>query len=68
MRTKLLGISQVGKAADFDSAMQWFESIIPSQVSWAVIELGFLAALQAVIGGFDSHTVHHVLSEYSVVR
>ena len=24
----------------------------------AVIELGFLAALQAVIGGFDSHTVH----------
>lgn len=25
---------------------------------WAVIELGFLAALQAVIGGFDSHTVH----------
>ena len=26
---------------------------------WAVIELGFLAALQAVIGGFDSHTVHH---------
>lgn len=27
---------------------------------WAVIELGFLAALQAVIGGFDSLTVHHI--------
>ena len=25
---------------------------------WAVIELGFLAALQAVIEGFDSLTVH----------
>ena len=25
---------------------------------WAVIELGFLAVLQAVVGGFDSHTVH----------
>ena len=28
---------------------------------WAVIELGFLAALQAVIGGFDSHTVHQYI-------
>ena len=26
-----------------------------------MIELGFLAALQAVIGGFDSHTVHQAL-------
>ncbi len=25
-----------------------------------MIELGFLAALQAVIGGFDSHTVHQI--------
>ena len=31
----------------------------PGTKFWAVIELGFLAALQAVIGGFDSHTVHH---------
>ena len=29
-------------------------------IIWAVIELGFLAALQAVIGGFDSHTVHQI--------
>ena len=29
------------------------------QEIWAVIELGFLAALQAVIVGFDSLTVHH---------
>ena len=29
------------------------------QEIWAVIELGFLSALQADIGGFDSHTVHH---------
>ena len=27
-----------------------------------MIELGFLAALQAVIGGFDSHTVHQICS------
>lgn len=31
-----------------------------SVLYWAVIELGFLAALQAVIGGFDSHTVHQI--------
>ena len=33
---------------------EWYENA----VLWAVIELGFLAVLQAVIGGFDSHTVH----------
>lgn len=27
-----------------------------------MIELGFLAALQAVIGGFDTHTVHQRFS------
>ena len=31
-------------------------TLLPSL--WAVIELGFLAALQAVIVGFDSLTVH----------
>ena len=30
---------------------------------WAVIELGFLAALQAVVEGFDSLTVHQVLRD-----
>ena len=29
--SNLLGIRQVGKAADFDSAIQRFESFIPSQ-------------------------------------
>lgn len=29
---------------------------------WAVIELGFLAALQAVVEGFDSLTVHQQIN------
>ena len=40
-----------------------FDSRLRCQVLWAVIELGFLAALQAVIGGFDSHTVHQSFTE-----
>ena len=27
---------------------------------WGMIELGFLAALQAVIGGSDSRILHHI--------
>ena len=33
----------------------------------AVIELGFLAALQAVIGGFDSHTVHQICGIFELL-